>query len=452
MPNTHLIGVRARGPAANGISISTPVSPQPPGRTLLVNGSYSGAMSSGTVVWRQGGADVGTPAPITIIGGGAWSTTITTPATLGTYTLRARFNGTTPSADSGNVAIETGAPETLATFTFIGSGDGPDTVATFGHSFAEGTLQPTDPVLIRRADTNAPLRTQIRTLATWPDGSVRTALLACELPALTVGQTLQCLFRRGESHSSPGANLTWSGVLTGRSIVIRTWAPGDTTTPLWSYDVAAALGSSTDNWFSGPLALDRRVITTVPAAAVRTTADGPGTNNSMRLVVDVTATKDGALIVDAAFRNDALLHVNLGTARFGYTIEIDGQIVYDQRPATGPARDLLAYAWWMRRRGRKGTRVYDFHTTYRPLFAPDTTLLASSGFMLPYDLTLAGRGLLIPTGRGASRALPVRRAAGRRSATAHTRPSSGHATPRSIRARNCSPRFRRKPSRSRAGS
>lgn len=392
MLNNHIIGVQARRPAANGISIVTPVSPQPPGTTLVVNGSYAGAMTSGTLVWRQGSTNVGTPVPITTIAGGAWSTTITTPATPGTYTLRARFNGTTPVADSNTVSIEEGAPETLASITFIGSGDGADTVVRFGHSFEQGTLQPTDPVLIQRADNNAPLRTQMRALATWPDGSVRTAMFACELPALSIGQMLQCVLRRGETHSSPEANLTWPDVLAGRSIFIRTWAPGNTATPLWSYDVAAALGSSTDDWFTGPLALDRRVITTLPASAVRTTSDGPGTNDSIRLVVDVAATKDGALIVDLSFRNDAVLHPNLGIARFGYTIEIDGQIVYDQRPATGPARDMIAYIWWVRRRGRKGTRVYDFHTTYRPLVAPDSALLMQSGFLLPHDLTLPPPG------------------------------------------------------------
>jgi hypothetical protein len=275
----------------------------------------------------------------------------------------------------------------LATFTFDGSGDGADTVVVFGHSFPQGALHPTAAIVLRRADNNAALRTQMTPLATWPDGTVRTAAFAGELPALANGALLPVRLRRDEAHPSPGPALSWSGALTGRSIRIRTWAPGNTTTPLWTYDVGAALLNSTDDWMTGPLAITRRVAIDVPTSATSAPAGGPGPT-SLRLVVDVTATKDGMIEVDAQWRNDALHVTGGGAARYGYTIEIDGAIVYDQRPASGAAVDHIQYNWWMRRRGKKGTKIYDSHSSFRPLFRPDYATLVASRFLLPYLIEL----------------------------------------------------------------
>jgi len=41
-----------------------------------------------------------------------------------------------------------------------------------------GTLSPTAPVVLLRNDNGQPLRTQLNVLSRWPDGSVKTALLA----------------------------------------------------------------------------------------------------------------------------------------------------------------------------------------------------------------------------------------------------------------------------------
>lgn len=373
-----------------GITIVTPTSPLEPSAALTVSGSYSGTMTAASVAWVQNGNPVGEPIAITGFSGGAWTATITSPEVPGVYRLRAVFNGTGPTATSDDVTIGTSDDVNLATFRFDGSGDGADTVAIFGHSFPAGALHPTASIVLRRADNNVALRTQMTPLATWPDGTVRTAVFAGELPALSDGTLLQVRLRRHEAHSSPGPNLTWAGALSGRTVVIRTWAPGNTTTPLWTYDVAAALLSSTDDWMTGPLAINRRVAIDVPTSATNAPAGGAGPT-SIRLVVDVTATKDGMIEVDAQFRNDAFHQAGGGHARYGYTIEVDGTIIYDQRPATGPARDHLQYNWWMRRRAKKGAKVYDYHTTYRPMFFPDYDVLVDSRFLLPY-----GRDLFNP--------------------------------------------------------
>jgi hypothetical protein len=366
-----------------GITIVSPTGPLSTSAQLAVSGSYSGTMISATLVWEQNNSAVGQPIAITNFSNGAWTATITTPETAGVYRLRATFNGNGPTATSDDVTIGTSEEMNLATFTFDGSGDGADTVVIFGHSFPAGALYPTSSVVLRRADNNAPLRTQMTPLATWPDGTVKTAAFAAELPALANGALLQVRLRRNEAHPSPGAALTWSSALSGRSILIKTWAPGNTTTPLWTYDVGAALLASSDDWLSGPLALSRRVAIDVPTTATLSTSGGNGPT-SLRLVVDVTVTKDGMIEVDPQWRNDALHVAGGGIARFGYTVEIDGTITHNQRPATGPARDLLQYNWWMRRTAKKGAKLYDFRNVFRPLFRPDRQVLFDSNCLLPY--------------------------------------------------------------------
>lgn len=383
----HTAAIRRRTPIQVQISITTPVSPQPPGAPLLVSGTYQGSPGGMTLVWRQDDQDVSAPAA-TSISGGLWSATITTPTAPGHYTLRVAFDGTAPVAESLPVTIEAPAvgPTTLGTFSFEGTGLPANTIALFGHAFAEGMIQPTDPVLLHRADTAEPLRTQMNALSRWPDGSVRTALMSAELPALTDGTTLAVNLRGGEVHPDPGTALSFAALLSGRTAMVRTWAPGDTTTPLWSFNPLAAIGA--DRWHEGPLALSTRVETPMPA-----TANIEG-RQSVRLIVDVIATKDGTLELDVCFSNDRLPYTsqdqtgggfaNCGPASFGYTIQIDGQIVYDQRPASGAATTLLQYSQWIRRRGRTSAGVTLGWATHRPFFRPDLALLVRSGVQQNY--------------------------------------------------------------------
>lgn len=372
-----------------GITIVTPTGPLAMSSAVAVSGSYSGTMTTASLMWEQNGNAVGETIAITSFSDGTWTATINAPETEGVYRLRATFNGTGPTATSDDVTIGTSDVMNLAAFTFDGSGDGEDTVVVFGHSFPQGGLHPSAAIVLRRADTNAALRTQMTPLTTWPDGTVRTAAFAGELPALADAATLPVQLIEGQAHPDPGAPLTWAAALSGRSITIRTWAPGNTTTPLWTYDVGAALLASSDDWMTGPLAITRRVTVPLPGTGCLTTAGASPGPTSVKLYVDVTATKDGAIICDWAFCNGAVWNPGGGaTARFGYTVEIDGVLVYECRPSTGAGRDLLQYNRWWRRRGKKGATVYNFFNTFRPLFRPDYQVLVDSKYLLPYDIGL----------------------------------------------------------------
>jgi hypothetical protein len=286
---------------------------------------------------------------------------------------------------------------TLANFVLEGTGVPSGHIATFGHAFPQGELEPTDPVLLRRQDTNEPLRTQMNVLTQWPDNSVKTALLAAEMPSVADTATLALRFRVGEEHSDPGGALDLGTLLTGRTVVVKTWAPGNTTTPLWTFNAHAEVGA--DRWHQGPLAVSTRVTTAVPSSAVQNTSGSTGVITSVRLIVDITAHKTGFIEADVCFSNDRVMHSGGGIARFGYTIEIDGEVLYDQRPSSGVARDLLQYSQWIRRVGRNadGSIKTGRGQAREDLFClrPDFDLLVRSKVQLNYDRSQAVSSAMI---------------------------------------------------------
>jgi hypothetical protein len=278
----------------------------------------------------------------------------------------------------------------LATFVLEGTGAPNNSIALFGHAFPQGDIPENAPVLLRRQDTDDPLRTQMNVLTRWPDNSVKTALLAAEMPFVADTATLGVRMVVGETHPNPGPDLNLATLLAGRTVVVKTWAPGNTTTPLWTFNAHANVG--TDRWRQGPLAISTRVVTPVPPSAVQNTSGATGTIESVRLIVDITVTKDGYIEADVCFANDRVMHPNGGIARFGYTIEIDGEVLYDQRPSTGPARDLLQYSNWIRRVGRnadgsiKTGRGHPREELF--YFRPDFDVLVDSGVQLAFDRSM----------------------------------------------------------------
>jgi len=290
------------------------------------------------------------------------------------------------------------APSVAARFVFEGTGVGENAIALFGHAFPQGAIPKDAPVVLRDPTQGKLYRLQMNPLIRWPDGSVKTALLAAELPALNDGEMLELEMVVGQAHPDPRPPLKFQPMLKGRSARIKTWAPGKKDKPLWEFDPLAHIGS--DRWHEGPLALSTRVETPVPSYALLDTSNRAGVVESVRLIVDVIVTKDGILELDVCFSNDRLPFrgsadepiPNCGIARFGYTIEIDEKVVYDQRPNDGPGRDLLMWSQWIRRRGmRKDGLAIHSHAHWReakarPFVRPDIRAIIASGVMANYDL------------------------------------------------------------------
>jgi hypothetical protein len=303
------------------------------------------------------------------------------------------ISGTDTAAITINVAEVTGGVQRVLGLTITGTGAPANTVVPFAQLFVQGDLDPADPVLIRRDDTTAEIRTQINVLTTWPDGSVKHALMALECPSLANGVTLVCSLYKGESHSSPGSNINMATALSGRTAsIVHTPASGGAHT----FNPLASIGSP--DWWSGPLYASKRVqLMPIPSTNM-------GGVTSVRLCVDVGISKDGVLDLDVSTRNDLVQKVGGGIATYARTISIDGVTLHSFSQF---AHQM--YGWMTRRASRASggaapTRpwiTHDVQYLYRTNLVPrfDTSLgvlesryttnvinvLAAGNLSLPYD-------------------------------------------------------------------
>ncbi|RKK02235.1 hypothetical protein, partial [Teichococcus wenyumeiae] len=102
----------------------------------------------------------------------------------------------------------------------------------------------------------------------------------------------------------------------GRQAMVEVTGPGGET---WRLDLLPrALAGRL--WQSGPLAAQGRVETLVPPGAA-------GGVTSLRLVADVSVHADGALRLDAWFRNDVAMRPGGGSARYTAQLLLDGKPV-----------------------------------------------------------------------------------------------------------------------------
>lgn len=356
-------------PLQKGLTISTPASPLVVGAAVNVSGNYTLNPSSIRLVWMSGTAEIGEPVVLTNFTGGTYSGTIAALNSPGVYKIKASYEGGAPTALTADITLTSASNRKLADFTFEGTGGPEPLVSLYGHAFAKGTLQPNDPVVLKRSDNGQLLRTQMNVLSRWSGGSVKTALFASEIPALASKAILSAELLAGQAHPSPGANLEMISQLSRRTAkVVVTPASG----PAWEFDVAAA-AISADRWHQGPLAISTRLETSVPESVT-------GGKGSVRLIVDLILTKDGILEMDVALSNDRVLHATGGIANFAYSIQIDGETLYSQTQ-----NSLLQYSQWIRRRAKAETGP----TFERPFFRPDFDLLVKSGVQLNYDRSQA---------------------------------------------------------------
>jgi hypothetical protein len=325
--------------------------------------------------------------------------TLATPLDYGTASSHTQTVTATNDAGSDtatitvNVAEVTGGISRIAGLTITGTGAPADTVVPFAMAFKQGDLATTDPVLIRRDDTTAQIRTQINVLSTWTDGSVKHALMALECPSLASNVTLACSIFKGESHSSPGSAINMATALSGRTAsIVHTPATGSAHT----FNPLASIGSA--DWWSGPLYASKRVqVLPIPS-------ENMGGRTSVRLCVDVGISKDGILDLDVSTRNDLVQEVGGGVATYARTISIDGVTQH-----TFSQFDHVMYGWMTRRASRANggaaptrpwithdygylltTRLvpsYDRSITVNPadITSQITTPLAAGNLALPYD-------------------------------------------------------------------
>lgn len=239
--------------------------------------------------------------------------------TLTSYTLGIRATNAVGDSSTVNVAIGvlSAAPGTVAALTVEGTGAGANAIVHFGHPFARGDLAADAQFVAKNATDGTKYRTQITPLVLWPDGTVKHALIAVELPAIADNATLGINLAQGDAHASPGADLTLTAGL-GRAISC-TITPVGAGTPQ-TIDLTAALSGGYR--IQGPLYAEKRIITSINSDAV-------GGAQHARLICDVVLLKDGTLTVTLAVHNTASLVSGTGTLQYDLSLSIDGLEVLD---------------------------------------------------------------------------------------------------------------------------
>ncbi|MBO1076774.1 hypothetical protein [Roseomonas marmotae] len=200
------------------------------------------------------------------------------------------------------------APGDITGLTLEGTGNPAGAVAVFGQVFRPGHL-PAGSGLRARLANGQPLPVQLDIRSQHPDGSVRFALVSLAAPALAAGQSAKVVLSAGPTPAAggmPQAN--------GRQAAVEIIGPGGET---WRMELLPRAFTGR-LWQAGPLAVQGRVEAPVPPGAA-------GGVTSLRLVADLALHADGALRLDAWFRNDTAMQPGGGTARYTARLVLDGK-------------------------------------------------------------------------------------------------------------------------------
>jgi hypothetical protein len=251
-----------------------------------------------------------------------------------------------------------------------GQGSPDRSVIVIGQAFRAGDLPQGAALRARTADGRT-IPAQLDTSVRHPDGSVRFGVVSLAIPALPRGQRLGVVLSRGAA-AAPDPPLDLAAALAGRQAVVTVTPAGGG--PPWQAEILAlALGGEARqaSWQSGHLAVQRRVTTEVPPAAI-------GGVTSMRLVADIAARADGTLWVDLWLRNDVAMRPGGGPAAYSLRLAIDGREVL----RTDALRHFLYQGW-----GRLIGAAPGGGAPPQPLLRPDTAYLAQTAAVARFDLS-----------------------------------------------------------------
>ena len=183
-------------------------------------------------------------------------------------------------------------------------------ISTIGHVFREGDVPAGTSINASLDGTNVPLQLDVK--ATWPDGSVKHAVLSFENPA-QVGSGTLVLGHAESPFDVESIDLAAQAIAEDYSFVVE--IDGDT------FDVADVLAEG-DAWLSGSLASEVRVS--------KTLGDG------LDVRVDVRATADGEFHTSVIVGNDNIETTGLDAKTYSVSITQNGDTVYQNAALTQP--------------------------------------------------------------------------------------------------------------------
>lgn len=253
----------------------------------------------------------------------------------------------------------------ITSVTLEGAGNRGESVVSFGQAFRQGDL-PAGRMLQARLRDGRVVPTQLDIRNTHPDGSVRLAMVALSVPAMAAGAMARVSLGLGAGAAAP---MALESALAGRQAVVEISGPIDRN---WRLELLPLLARAVVErpWQSGPLVMQGRVVTPVPAEVMGGVA-------SLRLVADIAIQADGVLRVEAWFRNDVAMRAGGGEARYYARVLLDGREM-----ARFDIRRQFQYTGWGRQFavGRNGPVA-------TPQVRHDAAYLAETGAVARYDLT-----------------------------------------------------------------
>jgi len=188
---------------------------------------------------------------------------------------------------------------------------------TFGQTFRAGELMPGRQLLAEIGGQVVPVQVDVRN--TYPDGSVKMAVLTMQRPALSPWQEAVATLLAGNP-AAPSAAVSLPQVLAGHSASL-TLAMEDGRAPL-TIDIGAAVAQAIANgsasfWQQGPYATQARV-------------EIPVENSSMRVVLDVTGYADGEIRFTVGLNNDRAMEAVGGHLNYLASVTLNGKTLFQQ--------------------------------------------------------------------------------------------------------------------------
>ena len=188
---------------------------------------------------------------------------------------------------------------------------------TFGQTFQAGDLMPGQQLLAEIGGQLVAVQVDVRN--TYPDGSVKMAVLTMERPALSPWQEATATLLTSDA-AAVATPVSLAQVLSGHSASL-TLAIEDGRPPL-AIDIGAAVTQALADgtasfWQQGPYATQARI-------------EIPIDNSSMRVVLDVTGYADGEIRFTVGLNNDRAMEAVGGHLNYVATVTLDGETLFRQ--------------------------------------------------------------------------------------------------------------------------
>ena len=220
-------------------------------------------------------------------------------------------------------------------------------ITSIGHGFREGDLAAGEHLTATVGD--ADVAVQMDVMSTWPDGSVKHAIVSFKTPVSAEGTATLVLGRSDTAETdAPAIDIAAQAAILGYDFTVT--VDGETV------DVAALLQSDPfDLWQSGALVTQGRVTHTMA--------------NGLELRADITVKDDGTIDTSIIMGNDNIETTSLDALTYAVEIVQDGEVVF----------------------GNDALTQYHF-TVWREAFSTADTAMTTHAI---YDMTyLRGTGLV----------------------------------------------------------